>query len=56
MNLDIIVAILGIIITIVGLLTDIIQLKNATHQRRHQESQDSRSYIDICELRANSIG
>jgi len=47
MNLDIIVAILGIISAIVGLLTAIIQLKNATHQRRHQESQDSRSYIDI---------
>lgn len=47
MNLDIIVAILGIISAIVGLLTAIIQLKNATHQRRHQESQDDRSYIDI---------
>jgi hypothetical protein len=47
MNLDIIVAVLGIISAILGLLTAIIQLKDATHQRRHQESQDSRSYIDI---------
>lgn len=47
MILDIIVAVLGIISAIVGLLTAIIQLKNATHQRRHQESQDGRSYIDI---------
>ncbi|MEI2773694.1 MAG: hypothetical protein V9G98_24230 [Candidatus Competibacter sp.] len=47
MNLDIIIAVIGIISAIVGLLTAIIQLKNATHQRRHQESQDNRSYIDI---------